>query len=90
DYSSEEQTRRWFPDMVAGKLVTAIAMTEPCGGSDLAALRTTARLDGDAYVVNGSKTFITNGINAGLVLTAVKTDPANRHGVISLLGIERG
>lgn len=90
DYSSEEQKSRWFPDMVAGKLVTAIAMTEPCGGSDLAALRTTARLDGDAYVVNGSKTFITNGINADLVLTAVKTDPANRHGGISLLGIERG
>src|SRR5690606_31771118 len=64
DYSTEEQKRRWFPDMVAGRLITAIGMTEPSVGSDLAALRTTARLDGDAYVVNGSKTFITNGINA--------------------------
>lgn len=90
DYTSEEQKERWFPGMVAGNLVTAIAMTEPSGGSDLAALRTTARADGDAYVVNGSKTFITNGINADLVLTAVKTDAANRHGGISLLIIERG
>lgn len=90
EYTNEEQKKRWFPGMVAGKLVTAIAMTEPGGGSDLAALRTSARKDGDTYVVNGSKTFITNGINSDLVLTAVKTDPSNRHGGISLLVIERG
>ncbi|MHB1699605.1 MAG: acyl-CoA dehydrogenase family protein [Acidobacteriaceae bacterium] len=90
DYTSDAQRRRWFEGMVEGKLVTAIAMTEPSGGSDLASLRTTARLDGDAYVVNGSKTFITNGINADLVLVAAKTDPSNRHGGISLLIIERG
>jgi alkylation response protein AidB-like acyl-CoA dehydrogenase len=80
EYTNEEQKQRWFPGMVSGELVTAIAMTEPSGGSDLAALRSTARLDGDAYVVNGSKTFITNGINADLVLTAVKTDSTSRHG----------
>ena len=90
EYATEEQKRRWFPGMVTGRLITAIAMTEPSGGSDLAGLKTTARRDGDHYVVNGSKTFITNGINADLVLTAVKTDPSNRHGGISLLAIERG
>ncbi len=90
EYATEEQKRRWFPGMVSGKLVTAIAMTEPSGGSDLAALKTNARREGDYYVVNGSKTFITNGINADLVLTAVKTDTGNRHGGISLLAIERG
>ena len=89
-YATEEQKRRWFPEMVGGKLVTAIAMTEPDAGSDLAAIKTTARRVGDHYVVNGAKTFITNGINADLVLTAVKTDPTNRHGGISLLAIERG
>src|SRR5690606_34393041 len=90
EYATEEQKRRWFPGMAAGQLVTAIAMTEPVGGSDLAGIKTTARREGDHYVVNGSKTFITNGINADLVLAAVKTDPHNRHGGISLLVIERG
>jgi alkylation response protein AidB-like acyl-CoA dehydrogenase len=89
-YATEDQKRRWFPKMAKGQLVTAIAMTEPSGGSDLAALKTSARRDGDHYVVNGSKTFITNGINADLVLTAVKTDAGNRIGGISLLAIERG
>lgn len=89
EYATERQRRRWFPGMVAGRLITAIAMTEPSGGSDLAAIKTTARLDGDHYVVNGSKTFITNGINSDLVLTAVKTDAKVRHGGISLLVIER-
>jgi alkylation response protein AidB-like acyl-CoA dehydrogenase len=90
EYANEEQKRRWFPGMTKGTLVTAIAMTEPSGGSDLAALKTTARRDGNYYIVNGSKTFITNGINADLVLTAVKTDPSTPHGGISLLCIERG
>jgi alkylation response protein AidB-like acyl-CoA dehydrogenase len=90
EYSTEEQCQRWMPGMVSGKLITAIAMTEASGGSDLAALKTTAHRDGDHYIVNGSKTYITNGINADLVVTAVKTDPANRHGGISLLVLERG
>ena len=90
EYANDEQRRRWFPGMASGTIVTAIAMTEPSGGSDLAALKTTARRDGEDFIVNGSKTFITNGINADLVLTAVKTDPSNSHGGISLLCIERG
>ncbi|HEX5947233.1 MAG TPA: acyl-CoA dehydrogenase family protein, partial [Acidimicrobiales bacterium] len=86
----EEQKARWLPGIVAGELVTAIAMTEPGIGSDLASMTTTARRDGDDYVVNGSKTFITNGINADLVITAVKTDPTQRHRGMSLVVIERG
>ncbi len=90
DYSSEEQKQRWFPGMASGQLMTAIAMTEPSGGSDLAGLKTNGRRTDSGWTVNGSKTFITNGINADLVLTAVKTDPASRHGGISMLVIERG
>ncbi len=87
---TEEQRRRWLPGIAAGELITAVAMTEPSMGSDLASLRTTAiRTDG-GYLVNGSKTFITNGINADLVVTAVKTDPTQRHAGISLLVLERG
>jgi long-chain-acyl-CoA dehydrogenase len=67
-----------------------VAMTEPEMGSDLAGLRTTAQREGDGYIVNGSKTFITNGINSDLVITAVKTDPSQRHAGISLLILERG
>jgi alkylation response protein AidB-like acyl-CoA dehydrogenase len=94
---NEEQKARWLPGIAAGGLVTAIAMTEPAIGSDLAGMKTTAIRDGDEYVVNGSKTFITNGINADLVITAVKTDPTQRHAGMSLLvldahapGFERG
>jgi alkylation response protein AidB-like acyl-CoA dehydrogenase len=86
----EEQADRWLPGICSGELITAIAMTEPGTGSDLASIATTARLDGDHYVVNGAKTFITNGINADLVITAVKTDPTQRHGGMSLLVLERG
>jgi alkylation response protein AidB-like acyl-CoA dehydrogenase len=89
-FCNDEQRERWLPGIADGSLVTAVAMTEPEIGSDLAGLRTTAIRDGDEYVVNGSKTFITNGINADLVITAVKTDPSQRHGGISLLIIERG
>ena len=71
--------QRWLPGIASGELITAIAMTEPGTGSDLASIATTARRDGDDYVVNGAKTFITNGINADLVITAVKTDPSQRH-----------
>ena len=90
DLADEQQQRRWVPGICSGELITAIAMTEPGVGSDLASMRTTAIRDGDDYIVNGSKTFITNGINADLVITAVKTDPAERHRGMSLLVIERG
>jgi alkylation response protein AidB-like acyl-CoA dehydrogenase len=86
----DEQKARWLPGIASGELITAIAMTEPGIGSDLASMTTTATLDGDRYVVNGSKTFITNGINADLVITAVKTDPTQRHAGMSLLVLERG
>ncbi len=88
--ANEEQRRRWFPGLVSGELMTAIAMTEPGAGSDLAGIRTSAIRHGDHYVVNGSKTFITNGINAELIVTAVKTNPEERHSGISLLVIEEG
>ncbi|HEX6424547.1 MAG TPA: acyl-CoA dehydrogenase family protein [Acidimicrobiales bacterium] len=87
---TDEQKARWLPGICSGELVTAIAMTEPGIGSDLASMTTSARRDGDVYVVNGSKTFITNGINADLVITAVKTDPSERHRGMSLLVVERG
>jgi alkylation response protein AidB-like acyl-CoA dehydrogenase len=89
-YCTPEQRERWLPGIASGELVTAIAMTEPGIGSDLASMSTTAIRDGDVYVVNGSKTFITNGINADLVITAVKTDPKLTHKGISLLILERG
>jgi alkylation response protein AidB-like acyl-CoA dehydrogenase len=89
-YATEEQRDRWLPGIASGELITAIAMTEPGMGSDLAGMRTTAVRDGETYVVNGSKTFITNGINADLVITAVKTDPSERHRGISLIVVERG
>ena len=87
---TEEQKARWLPGICAGELICAIAMTEPGAGSDLAGIKTTAHRDGEHYVVNGSKTFITNGINADLVVTAVKTDPTQRHKGMSLVVIERG
>jgi alkylation response protein AidB-like acyl-CoA dehydrogenase len=90
DLCTPEQAARWLPGIVTGELVTAIAMSEPGIGSDLASMSTTAVREGDAYVVNGSKTFITNGINADLVITAVKTDPTQRHKGMSLLVLERG
>ena len=89
-YCTDEQKQRWLPGIASGELITAIAMTEPGIGSDLASMSTTARRDGDCYVVNGSKTFITNGINADLVITAVKTDPTQKHKGMSLLVLERG
>jgi alkylation response protein AidB-like acyl-CoA dehydrogenase len=88
-YCTDEQRERWLPGIVSGELITAIGMTEPGIGSDLASMATTAIRDGNAYVVNGAKTFITNGINADLVITAVKTDPMQRHRGMSLLVLER-
>jgi alkylation response protein AidB-like acyl-CoA dehydrogenase len=89
-YCTDEQRERWLPGIVSGELITAIAMTEPGIGSDLAGLRTRARRDGDGYLVDGTKTFITNGINADLVITAVRTDPTEPRRGISLVVIERG
>jgi alkylation response protein AidB-like acyl-CoA dehydrogenase len=90
DLADDDQRARWLPGICAGEKITAVAMTEPGIGSDLASMTTTAIRDGDDYVVNGSKTFITNGINADLVITAVKTDPSERHKGMSLLILERG
>ena len=87
---TEEQKQKWLPGICSGELITAIAMTEPGIGSDLASMSTSAIKDGDSYIVNGSKTFITNGINADLVITAVKTDPTQKHKGMSLVVIERG
>jgi alkylation response protein AidB-like acyl-CoA dehydrogenase len=89
-YCDDEQRSRWLPGIADGSLITALAMTEPGIGSDLAAMSATALRDGEHYVVNGAKTFITNGINADLVIVALKTDPAERHRGISLLVVERG
>jgi alkylation response protein AidB-like acyl-CoA dehydrogenase len=90
DLATEEQQHRWLPGIASGELITAIAMTEPGIGSDLAGMATTAIRRADHYLVNGSKTFITNGINADLVITAVKTDPREGHEGMSLLVVERG
>jgi alkylation response protein AidB-like acyl-CoA dehydrogenase len=91
-FCNDEQKQRWLPGIVSGELITAVAMTEPGAGSDLAGMRTSAKRDGDSYVVNGSKTFITNGINADLVITAVKTNSNSddRRGGMSLMILERG
>jgi alkylation response protein AidB-like acyl-CoA dehydrogenase len=88
-YATEEQKQRWLPRLVNGELIAAIAMTEPGTGSDLAGISATAVRKGDEYVVNGAKTFITNGINADLVITAVRTDRSERHRGLSLLVVER-
>ena len=74
-YGNEEQKKRWLPAMAQGELVGAIAMTEPSAGSDMQAIKTTARRVGNEYILSGSKTFITNGWHAGLVCVAAKTDP---------------
>ncbi len=87
---NDEQKARWLPGMVSGECITAIAMTEPNTGSDLANIRTTAVRHGDTYLVNGSKTFITNGINSDAVIVAVKTDPDAKHRGMSLIVVERG
>jgi acyl-CoA dehydrogenase len=90
-YGTDDQKDKWLPGCVTGELITAIAMTEPGAGSDLSGIKTTAIRDGDFYVVNGEKTFITNGIHADLIVMAVKTDPKAKpsHKGISLLVIER-
>jgi len=89
EYCNDEQSARWLPGIASGELITAIAMTEPEIGSDLASMRTSAVRDGDEYVINGAKTFITNGINADLVIVAAMTDPSSRHSGMSLIVVER-
>jgi len=90
-YGTDEQKKRWLPSCVSGDIITAIAMTEPEVGSDLANIRTTAIKDGDYYFLNGEKTFITNGIQADLIIVACKTNKTINppHKGISLLAVER-
>src|SRR5579859_2064232 len=90
DLTSDEQKARWLPGMVTGEVITAIAMSEPGAGSDLKAITATARLDGDHYVLNGSKTFISNGQLATHVIVVARTDPDAGHRGISLLMVEEG
>ncbi|MEV4292646.1 acyl-CoA dehydrogenase family protein [Nonomuraea bangladeshensis] len=90
DLTNDEQKQRWLPGFVSGELITAIAMSEPGAGSDLQGIRTTAVREGDHYVINGQKTFITNGINADLVVVVTKTDPAARARGTTLIVVERG
>ncbi|MHB8691202.1 MAG: acyl-CoA dehydrogenase family protein [Solirubrobacteraceae bacterium] len=97
EYATEEQKHRWLPGLTSGRYVTAIAITEPGAGSDMKAMSTRAARDGDHYVVDGAKTFITNGFSANLMIVCVKTDPAAGRQGISLLivdtdtpGFERG
>ncbi len=90
DLATPEQQARWLPPMARGELIVAIAMTEPGAGSDLQGMRSSAVRDGDDWVLTGSKTFITNGINAGLVVVACRTDPAAGSRGISLLVVEDG
>lgn len=87
-FGSEEQKRTWLPKMISGEVITAIAMTEPTAGSDLQSIRTTAVRDGDDYVINGSKTFITNGQTSDLVIVVAKTDPGKGAKGISLFLVE--
>ncbi len=89
-YGSEEQKQRYLPRMASGELIGAIAMSEPAAGSDLQGIRTTAIRDGENFVVNGSKTFITNGFLADLVITVAKTNPAAGAKGTSLLLVEQG
>ena len=88
ELGTQEQKERWLPKVATGECLLAIGMTEPGGGSDLAALKTTAVRDGDEFVINGSKTFITNGYSADLVVTAVRTTPEKGAKGITLFGIE--
>ena len=89
-YATDEQKARWLPKFCSGETITAIAMTEPGTGSDLQNIATTAHLEGGDYIVNGQKTFISNGINADLVIVAVKTDTDAGAQGVSLLVLERG
>lgn len=88
EYGTAEQKRRWLPGVATGDTILAIGMTEPSAGSDVAGITTTAVREGGEYVINGAKTFISNGISADLILLAVKTDPTARRQGISLIAVE--
>ncbi|MDX3745578.1 acyl-CoA dehydrogenase family protein [Streptomyces sp. AK08-02] len=88
--TTPRQKARWLPGVISGETICALALSEPAAGSDLKGIRTTARRDGDEWVIDGSKTFITNGILADLVIVACKTDPDAGHKGISLIVVERG
>jgi acyl-CoA dehydrogenase len=88
DYAREEQKQRWLPGVVSGETILAVAMSEPAAGSDLQAMRTTARRQGGDYIINGQKTFISNGLNASLIVVAAKTDAAAGAKGVSLFVIE--
>jgi len=88
ELTTDEQKKRWLPGVASGEILCAIGMTEPSGGSDLAALKTTAVRDGDEWVINGSKTFITNGYSADLVVVAARTSPEKKARGITLFGVE--
>ncbi len=90
DLTTDEQKQRWLPGFCSGEIITAIAMSEPGAGSDLQGIATTAQRDGDTYVLNGQKTFISNGILSDLVIVVARTDPQAGHRGISLLVVERG
>ncbi|MEV6768434.1 acyl-CoA dehydrogenase family protein [Nocardia sp. NPDC051030] len=90
DLANEEQKQRWLPGFCSGEIITAIAMTEPGTGSDLQGIKTRAVRDGDDWVLNGSKTFITNGINADIVIVVAQTNPEKGAMGFSLLVVERG
>ncbi len=89
-FGSDEQKQRWLPDMAAGKKIGAWALTEPGSGSDAAAMKTTARRDGDHYVINGQKAWISNGGMADYIIVYAKTDPEKRHKGISCFMVEKG
>jgi len=89
-FGSKEQQQRFLPKCVTGEHILAVAMTEPDAGSDLAGMRSTAIDQGDHYLLNGSKTYISNGINADIVIVAAKTDPTNNPRQIGLFVVERG
>jgi long-chain-acyl-CoA dehydrogenase len=90
ELANDEQKKRWLPGMCTGELIGALGITEPNTGSDVAGVRTTAVKKGGAYIVNGAKTFISNGINSDLVITVCKTDPEKGHRGFSLFIVERG
>jgi acyl-CoA dehydrogenase len=89
-FGSEEQKRKWLPGCVTGEIITAVAMTEPNAGSDIAAIKTKAVKEENCYVINGQKTFISNGLNSNLVIVAAKTDSSAGYKGISLICVEEG
>ena len=89
-FGTEELKQEWMPRLIAGEVIGALGMTEPGTGSDVKAIRTTASREGDEYVINGSKTFITNGINCGLIILACKTDPSAGRKGVSLIVVPEG